>query len=76
MAKSRLTKGSALTYAEMDEVATQLDLIQDTVFFSSNKTITKNITIPSGRNYMSVGEISLDSGVTITLADSADWTII
>jgi hypothetical protein len=76
MAKQRKTKGSALTYDEMDEAATQLDLLHDTIFFSSSKNITKDLTIPKDRNYMSIGPVTIADGVTITLADSADWTII
>lgn len=76
MAKKRSTKGSALTYDEMDEAAEQLDLLHDTMFFSSSKNITKDITVPKDRNYMSVGPITIADGITVTLTDSADWTII
>tara|TARA_Y100000004_G_scaffold110778_1_gene124309 strand:+ start:1381 stop:1611 length:231 start_codon:yes stop_codon:yes gene_type:complete len=76
MAKQRKTKGSALTYDEMDEAATQLDLLHDTIFFSSSKNITKDLTIPKDRNYMSIGPVTIADGVTVTLTDSADWTII
>ena len=55
---------------------TQLDTLYGTMFFSSEKTITSDLTIPKTRNFMSVGPITIADGVTVTLADSADWTII
>ena len=76
MAKQRKTKGIALTFDEMDEAAEQLDLINDTMFFSSSKTINKDLTIPTGRNYMSVGPITIADGKTVTLSDNAEWTVI
>jgi len=76
MAKQRKTKGSALTFDEMDEAAEQLDLIHNTMFFSSSKTIDKDLTIPEGRNYMSVGPITIADGKTVTLSDDAEWTVV
>ena len=76
MAKQRRTKGTALTFDEMDEAAEQLDLIHNTMFFSSSKTIDKNLTIPIGRNYMSIGPITIADGKTVTLSDNAEWTVI
>ena len=60
----------------MDEAADQLDLLHDTMFFSSSKNITKNITVPKGRNYMSVGPITVADGITVTLADSASSELL
>ena len=76
MAKQRKTKGIALTFDEMDDAAEQLDLINDTMFFSSSKTINKDLTIPTGRNYMSVGPITIADGKTVTLSDNAEWTVV
>ena len=76
MAKQRKTKGTTLTFDEMDEAAEQLDLIHNTMFFSSSKTIDKNLTIPIGRNYMSIGPITIADGKTVTLSDNAEWTVI
>ena len=76
MAKQRKTKGTALTFDEMDEAAEQLDLIHNTMFFSSSKTNDKNLTIPIGRNYMSIGPITIADGKTVTLSDNAEWTVI
>ena len=76
MAKQRKTKGTGLTFDEMDEAAEQLDLIHNTMFFSSSKTIDKNLTIPIGRNYMSIGPITIADGKTVTLSDNAEWTVI
>jgi hypothetical protein len=55
---------------------TQLDTLYNTMFFSSEKSITSNLTIPSDRNYMSVGPITIAEGITVTLTDDADWTIV
>lgn len=60
--------------APLDPV--QLDNLYGSMFFSSEKTITSNLTIPKTRNFMSVGPITIADGVTVTLADSADWTIV
>ena len=60
----------------MDEAAEQLDLIHNTMFFSSSKTINKDLTIPTGRNYMSIGPITIADGKTVTIPDDAEWTVV
>lgn len=45
-------------------------------YFSNNPTITVNTTVPTGQNLMSVGPITINSGVTVTVPTGAIWTIV
>lgn len=45
-------------------------------FFMNNKTIAGNITIPATQNAMSAGPITINNGITVTVADGATWTVV
>jgi hypothetical protein len=48
----------------------------DTVFIENCQVVTANYTIPVGKNAMSTGEITVNSGVTVTISAGSTWAII
>lgn len=48
----------------------------DTVFIENSQVVTANYTIPVGKNAMSTGEITINSGVTVTVSAGSTWAII
>ena len=46
------------------------------VFFENDQTVTANYTITTGKNAMSVGPISISSGVTVTIPSSSKWVVL
>ena len=44
--------------------------------FYNGQTITGNTTISTGNNWASIGPITINSGVTVTINSSAVWRII
>ena len=48
----------------------------DEVFFENGQTVTTNYTITNGKNAMSAGPITINSGVTVTIGTGEIWTIV
>jgi hypothetical protein len=48
----------------------------DTVFFLNANTVTANYTIATGLNALSAGPISINSGITVNIANGANWVIV
>ncbi len=48
----------------------------DNVFFENSQNITTNYTITSGKNAMTAGDVSVDSGVTVTIPSGSRWVIL
>lgn len=48
----------------------------DAVFNLNGQVVTTNYTIPSGQNAGSVGPITINSGVTVTVPSGSVWTIV
>ena len=48
----------------------------DQVFQENDLTVTTNYTLTTGKNAMSVGPISIDSGVTVTIPSGQRWVIL
>ena len=46
------------------------------VFFENDLTVTTSYTIPSNKNAMTAGPITIDSGVTVTIQSPSTWTIV
>lgn len=46
------------------------------VFYENSQTVTTNYTITSGKNAMSAGDISIASGVTVTVPSGSKWTVV
>lgn len=47
----------------------------DQIFYLNGQTVTSNYSIPSGSNAGTFGPISINSGVTVTVAAGSTWTI-
>lgn len=48
----------------------------DNVFFQNDQTVTTSYSIPSGKNAMSAGPITINSGITVTIPAGSVWSII
>lgn len=44
--------------------------------YLNDNTITQNYTIPTNYNGLTAGPITINNGVTITVADGAVWTVV
>lgn len=45
-------------------------------FYVNDKTISYNYTIPTGKNAMTAGPVTIDSGVAVTVPSGSTWTVI
>lgn len=48
----------------------------DQIFVENGQTVTTSYVIPAGKNASSVGPISIDSGVTVTVPSGSRWVIL
>jgi hypothetical protein len=48
----------------------------DEIFIENGQHVTQNYTIPSTRNAMSTGPITIDSGVVVTVSAGARWVVL
>ena len=48
----------------------------DDVFWEKAQTSSSDYTIPASKNAMTAGDISVNSGVTVTVPTGARWVII
>lgn len=46
------------------------------LFYENNQNVSNNYTIPSTKNAMTVGPISIDSGVTVSIDSGGSWSIV
>lgn len=48
----------------------------DEVFLENGQTVTANYTLTSGKNAISAGPITIDSGVSVTVPSGQNWVIV
>ena len=48
----------------------------DQVFFENSKTVNYSYTITSGKNAITVGPITINAGVTVTIPTGSRWAIV
>jgi hypothetical protein len=48
----------------------------DTVFVENSRTVTTNYTFPTTKSASSVGPITINSGVTVTIPDGCRWVVL
>jgi hypothetical protein len=48
----------------------------DEIFYENGQNVTANYTITNGKNAMSAGPITVNSGVTVTVNNGQAWTIV
>jgi hypothetical protein len=46
------------------------------VFVENGQNVTTNYTIPSTKNAMSTGPITIDSGVSVTVSSGSRWVVL
>jgi hypothetical protein len=46
------------------------------VFYENDQTVTADYTIPSTKNAMSAGPITIDTGISVTISTGANWVIV
>lgn len=46
------------------------------VFFLNEQTVDTNYTIPTNRNALSAGPITINTGITVTIPSSSSWVVI
>lgn len=48
----------------------------DEIFWENGQNVTTDYTITSGKNAMSAGPITINSGVTVTVGAGETWTVV
>ena len=48
----------------------------DEIFWENGQNVTTNYTVTNGKNAMSAGPITINSGVTVTVGAGETWTVI
>jgi hypothetical protein len=48
----------------------------DEIFVENGQTVTTNYTLTTNKNAMSVGPISINSGVTVTVPTGSNWVVL
>jgi hypothetical protein len=48
----------------------------DDIFYENGQTVTTNYTITAGKNAMSAGPITINSGATVTVGSGQSWIIL
>ena len=48
----------------------------DQVFIENDQTVTTNYTIPTNKNAVSAGTLTVNSGVTVTVPSGARWVVV
>jgi hypothetical protein len=46
------------------------------VFFENDTNVTSSYTITTGKNAMSAGPVTIDTGVDVTVPDGSTWVIV
>jgi hypothetical protein len=46
------------------------------VFIESEQQVQSNTTLVNGTNYMSIGPITINSGITVTVNSGSVWTVV
>lgn len=48
----------------------------DTVFFLNGQTVTTSFSIPSGKNAITAGPVTINTGITVTVPSGSSWVIV
>ena len=48
----------------------------DQVFYENDQTVTQDYTITAGKNAMSAGPVTVQTGVTVTVGSGQSWTVV
>ena len=68
---------SSSTYLRGDNTWASISAgAEDGVFWENDQAVSSNYTITNGKNAMSAGPITINSGVTVTIGSGEYWTIV
>jgi hypothetical protein len=48
----------------------------DQVFYENDQTVTTDYTITAGKNAVTAGPVTIDSGVTVTVPSGSSWVVV
>lgn len=48
----------------------------DKVFFLNDQVVTTDFTIPVGKNAITAGDVTIASGITVTISSGSKWSIV
>jgi len=48
----------------------------DQIFYENGQAVTTNYTVATGKNAMSAGPITINSGITVTVSSGSVWTVV
>jgi hypothetical protein len=48
----------------------------DKIFFTNSQVVTTNYTLPTGKNAMTAGPVTVNAGVTVTVPAGAAWSVV
>lgn len=68
--------GGSYVYAQWVPVGGASGGGSDQVFYLNDQTITVNYSIPSGKNASTTGNITINTGVTVTVPSGSRWVIL
>lgn len=71
-----ITPTNGLTFTDGTTQTTAAYMGANNCMFENNMTITDDYTITAGRSASSVGPITIDGGVTVTIPSGSNWVIL
>jgi len=48
----------------------------DQIFYENGQTVTANYTLTTGKNAMSAGPLTINSGITVTVPSGSSWVVV
>lgn len=66
------TSGGTVNTASITNIS---NTTSDAFYLNSN-TISSNVTIPTGKNAMSAGPITIANGIEVTISSGSEWTVV
>jgi hypothetical protein len=51
-------------------------VVAGTGFVQNDTTISQDYTVSANQNAMTAGPITVNDGITVTVADGATWTVV
>ena len=70
------SNGTDVVWADSAAGATGGNSGANKVFWENEQTVTHDYTITAARNAGSFGPITINNGVTVTIPNNSNWTII
>jgi hypothetical protein len=69
--------GGIIEINEVDKVEiTPEKISMEGIFFENGKTISVDYTVVAEKNALSCGPITIGEGVTVTVEDGGEWSIV